>query len=419
MPVDKKLKRKFSVFTVFFTFFMDNLGFTIVFPILTPLFLNPSESLLSSDFSYQFKAMLLGLFLGVYPLAQFIFAPIIGELSDKHGRKKTLVVTAFVTCIGYFLCALSIHYRWIIVFFISRFVLGASSGNLSVCLSSLSDLSSCKKEKIRFYGLGSVIAGVTFILGPFIGGKFSDSSICKLFSPSFPFVIGGFLTIINLLFLLFAFIETIQEKSKERFDLNKGVHNIQMVLQTPSVKKLYLIYFFYLLSWNMLFQFIPAFLVTKYASSNSTIGDISAIMGVAWILGSMLLYKFLLPFFKTKSLLLVTAFLLAMGMFSCAFFSRESLFILFLGLSVFIASFAWPLCAGAISNAAHSKMQGKILGLSQSVQSFAMMLAPLIVGPFLSKESGMPFYISACVSAIFGILVLLTKIPEYHSHDTP
>ena len=113
-------------------------------------------------------------------------------------------------------------------------------------------------------------------------------------------------------------------------------------------------------------------------------------------------------------MLIVTATLLTGFILSCAFVNVPFHFIVILGMSVVVASFGWPLCAGAISNAASSGMQGKIFGLSQSMQSLAMMIAPLVVAPFLSKSSGVPFYIAAGVSLVFGILVIFTKVPDHH-----
>lgn len=412
-PVEEhKPKHRFSLFSIFFTFFVDNLGATIIFPIFAPLFLNPKTGLFSEDIAYNLKAALLGIFLGAYPLGQFIFAPLIGEFADRFGRKLAFLVTAGGTLIGFVLCALSIMERWIGLLFISRLLMGTCAGNLSICLSALADLSNCEKTKVKYFSLGSIVAGVTFVLGPFIGGKLSDPSVHPSFNPAFPIWIGAILTAINLIFLAFAFVETLKQKKVEKLDLIKGLHNVQLALKTPSIKKLYLMYFFYLLSWNMLFQFIPAFLVSSFSASNSTIGDISAIMGVCWIVGSVVLTKALLHKIKNKTLLVFSAIAFAVLVVSSVIPRDLTYFIFLMGASVIVASFGWPLCAGAISNSASKAIQGKIFGLSQSIQSLAMMIAPIVVGPFLSKHSGFPFFISAGVSLLFGGIVIGTKIRE-------
>jgi DHA1 family tetracycline resistance protein-like MFS transporter len=417
MSRDSEKKHGFSLFSIFFTFFIDTLGVTIVFPIFAPLFLNPHETILPAFFSYNVKASILGVFLAAYPLSQLIFSPIIGEFADRCGRKKALLITTILTCIGYLLCAFSIDHKWIFLLFFSRLIMGASAGNLSLCLSAIADLSPTKKDRVKYYGLGSMLAGLTFVVGPFIGGKLSDVTLHPWFNLSFPLSVGAFFAGVNVLFLLFAFVETFCVKASQSFDFIKGLHNIQMAFKMPSVRRLYLMYFFYLLSWNMLFQLIPAFLVTKFSARSSLIGDISALMGLSWVIGSVILYKGFLPYFRSKTLLIVEALLFALAVFACAYLKNMWFFSAVLGFSVLIASFGWPLCTGIISNAVESQMQGKILALSQSIQSLAMMLAPIIVGPFLSKQSGVPFFIAAGFSLVFGILVTTTKFQEHFHRD--
>lgn len=409
---EHKTKHRFSIFSIFFTFFVDNLGATIIFPIFAPLFLNPGSKLLPEFMPYSLKATLLGIFLGAYPLGQFIFSPVIGEFADKFGRKLSFLVTSAGTLLGFVLCAFSIMWKLIFVLFLSRLIMGICAGNLSICLSALADLSDCKKTRMRYFSLGSIVAGVTFVLGPFIGGKLSDPKIHSWFSPDFPIWIGAALTAINFLFLAFAFVETLKVKQEEPFNFMKGIQNVQVALKTPSIKKLYLIYFLYLLSWNMLFQFIPAFLVANFSANNSRIGDISALMGLCWIIGSLVLSKVLLHRVHNKVLLLFGAVGFAALVMSASLPLSLFNFTAVLGASVICASFGWPLCAGAISSAAPRSIQGKIFGLSQSIQSLAMMLAPIIVGPLLSKHSGIPFFISAAVSLLFGGLVLGTQIDD-------
>jgi len=406
---ERKKKHGFSLFSVFFTFFIDNLGATIIFPIFAPLFLRASTTVLPETMSYNVKAAILGLFLGAYPLAQLLCAPVLGDLADRHGRKRAFLLSTAFSLLGYILCAISIRHKWISLLFVSRLIMGASAGNLSLCLSALSDLSHSSKQKVRYYGIGSVVAGVTFVLGPFLGGKLSDPMVHSWFNLAFPMWIGAFLAFINWVFLAFAFMETHLSPSKEPFDVIRGLHNIQMAFKTPSIKRLYLKYFFYLLSWNMLFQFIPAFLVTNFGIRNSLIGDISALMGLAWIVGSLLLYKVLLPYFKPKGLLITGGAIFSVMVILCSFTRSLPLFTALLGCAVLIASFGWPLCTGAISNAAHGSMQGKILGFSQSMQSLTMMAAPIIVGPFLSKHSAIPFFLAAAASIVFCFLASLSE----------
>ena len=405
--MDKEVvKQKTSLFSIFFTFAVDNLGATIVFPIFAPLFLEPSRGLIGVDASLAYKTTMLGLFLGIFPLMQFIFAPIMGEYADHHGRKKALLLTTFLTFVGYALSALGIHHHSLFIIFLARLIMGVGAGNLSICLSSLSDLSPSPKKKVRYYSYGSAVAGLTFILGPFLGGKLSDPSISPLFDSSFPMLIGAILGLINVLFILFAFGETLENPSKNPFDFIKGIRNIQLALKTDSIKSLYLIYFFYLFSWNIIFLFVPAFVVENFHLSNSKIGNVCALLGVCWIFGTGVLHRLFYHTINPKWILL-TSFI-AFGMLVVFIPYPNSLkgFLLVLGGCTIISGLIWPLCTSAISNAAPTNMQGKVLGLSQSMLSLTMMFSSVLGGLFLHAHSMVPFVFSS-ISALVAAAVLL------------
>lgn len=405
----QEVKQKTSLFSVFFTFAVDNLGATIVFPIFAPLFLDPAQKLFGSDVSLAYKTTMLGIFLGIFPFMQFIFAPIMGEYADHHGRKRALLLTTFLTFIGYALSAWSIHHHTLTGIFLGRLIMGVGAGNLSICLSTLSDLSPGPRKKERYFSYGSAIAGFTFILGPFVGGKLSDPSVDPLFSAAFPMLIGAVLGVVNVLFIMFAFEETIGRKSTTPFDFIKGLRNIKIALKTESIRPLYLIYFFYLFSWNIIFLFVPAFVVQEFHLSNSSIGDICAILGVCWIFGTGVLHRLLRPI-KPKWILLIS-----FAVFACAVvfipyphFLRTFLFVL-AGCTV-ISGLIWPLCTGAISNAAPKEIQGKVMGLSQSMLSLTMMFSSLLGGLFLHAHSLIPFVFSSLSALVAGAILLRTKL---------
>jgi DHA1 family tetracycline resistance protein-like MFS transporter len=406
----EEVKKKTSLFSIFFTFAVDNLGATIVFPIFAPLFLDPSKGLIGPDASLAFKTTMLGIFLGVFPFMQFIFAPIMGEYADHHGRKKALLLTTFLTFIGYGLSAFGIHHHSLMITFFARLIMGIGAGNLSICLSSLSDLSPSPKKKARYYSYGSAIAGLTFILGPFVGGKLSDPALNPIFNSSFPMFLGTILALINVLFILFTFSETLKVPSKTPFDFIKGLHNIQLALRTQSIKRLYLIYFFFLFSWNIIFLFVPAFSVENFHLSNSQIGDICALLGVCWIFGTGILHRIFYHTIKPKQILFTSFILFSALVVFVPYSHTLKGFILILGGCTIISGLIWPLCTSAISNRAPKNMQGKVLGLSQSMLSLTMMLSSLVGGLFLHAHSMIPFLFSSISSLIAATILLWAKV---------
>lgn len=398
-----------SLIAVFLTFAIDSLSATIVFPILAPLFLSQTDSIFKSAFPTSLKMMILGFFLASFPLAQFLFSPLLGDFADKHGRKKAFLLTIFLSIIGYFLSALGIQFTHLSILFLGRFITGLSAGNMSICLASIADLSSSEKAKSRYFSYGSILAGSAFILGPFVGGKLSDSSLNPLFSPAFPMWIGFILSIINLIFLFFTFQETLRIKERHLDPLG-AVHNLQEIVKTKGIKNLYIAYFFSLFAWNIIFQFFPALMVEAFNSTNSAIGDAGALMGVLWILGTLSITWIMHTKIPLKKLLLITILLYTISC-SLSLLPKEiPYFLITVGTLVFFAGAMWPIFTTAISNSVDRSIQGKTLGFCQSVQSLSMMLAPLLGGFFIQAHSTIPFIISAVSALIAGSFLIKTEL---------
>lgn len=409
-------KRKITLAIVFLTFFLDSLSATIVYPLFAPLFLGEHHHFLSSSLTFSSKAALLGLFLSLYPLSQIVFSPLLGVFSDRFGRKKSFLITTLLSSIGYALCAFSVERNVVYLLFMARVSMGIAGANMSLCLSSLADISSSAKEKTKWYTVGSMIAGVSFVLGPLVGGKLADSTLHPYFDLSFPLWIGGFFSLLNFFSVLFGFKETKEcfEKAK-KFSITlifQEVTDAWFALKQGSLKNIFWLYFFYLLTWNMIFQFVPAFLVSNFASRVPIIGDICALLGISWILGNIFLYKAALVFFRRKTILCASGCALSFLVFLSFFSSKVQVFTFILCLGSFFASMCWPVCTSIISDRASPSHQGKIMGLTQSFQSLAMFIAPFMIAPFIAKDSLLPFSIAAASGLIFVLITSLTPIEE-------
>lgn len=409
MSVKSEKDRKLSLWAIFFTFFIDNLCWSIVFPIFAPYFIDINNHLFSPQVAQETRTLILGFFLGAFSLGQFIGAPILGEYADKFGRKRALVLSIFFTLVGLILSAYSMGQKQLVLLFIGRLITGIFSGNMTICLAATADLSGDEPTKIRNFGYLSVLAGLSFIIGAFIGGKLSDTSFDPLFHPSFPLWVATGVTLLNLLFAIFAFRETSETHPQVKFDFFESFQNIRQALQTEKIKRIYFIYFLFLFGWTILFQFTPVLFVEKYDFTSSSIGDLALYMGLCWAIGSGYLNKFLLRYFYALRILEVCLFIFT---FLCAwvvFVKHLTSTVFILGICVMIGGLAWPLCTNVISNMAPKSIQGKILGMSQSIQSLAMTLAP-IIGGLLNKVSLLlVFLIGSCASLIAAITYFSLK----------
>ncbi len=398
------VKNKLSLFSIYLTFFVDNLCWSIVFPIFAPYFLNAHSPLFAPSVSVATKTTILGLFLMAFSIGQFFGAPMIGEYADKAGRRRALLLTIPCTLLGLIITAWSMKAYALIFLFMGRLITGLSASNGSICLAAISDISKTEKEKTRNFGHFSAIAGLSFILGAFVGGKLADPTINPNFSPNFPIWIACIFSAFNFIFVYFGFKETSVIDPKQKFSLFSCFTNIKTALLTKKIHTIFALYFLFIFSWTILIQYIPVILVDRYQFTSSNIGDLALFVGVFWAIGSGHLKQWLLQFMSSSNLLKTTLvlsfFLTAYITYPIHIYTMLSL----LGLCVIAGGIIWPLCTSMLSNLAPLQMQGKIMSFSQSIQALAMALAAVIGGVSFKWSIHIPFLIAAAAIFISGCL---------------
>ena len=153
------MKKKASLSLIFITVFIDLLGFGILIPIL-PTFSTIELNL--SEFS-------IGLVLAIYSLTQFIFGPILGNLSDRLGRRPLIVGCLFLNAVGYIIFAFTNSFMLLII---SRIVAGIGGSSVAVAQAYIADVTS-KEDRSKGMGMIGVAFGLGFVFGPIMGGFLS------------------------------------------------------------------------------------------------------------------------------------------------------------------------------------------------------------------------------------------------------
>jgi DHA1 family tetracycline resistance protein-like MFS transporter len=396
-------RKHLALFSVFLTFFIDALSWSIVFPIFAPFFLDTHNHLFSSSVSIATRTTILGVFLAAFSLGQFIGAPLLGEWADRKGRKKTLCVSVFFTLFGLALSAWGLSEQNLYVLFAGRILTGVFAGNMSICMACIADVCEEEGERIKQYGRLSLIFGMAFILGAYLGGKISDPTVSSWFFPALPLWLATGLTAINLLFVWFAFPETVRI-GREPFSTKKYFVHMRLALKTAKVRSLYGIYFLFLFAWTLILQFVPVLMVRHFHFTNSNLADLALLMGGCWALGSGYLNRLLS---RRLSSLKITETCLLCFTFFCGlliFHLHIVSLLILLACGVLVGAVAWPHCNTLIANAAPPQMQGKFMGLSQSLQSLAMAVAPIVGGLAYQGFSGFPFLLGAVASLLAGVL---------------
>lgn len=214
---------------IFATVMLDAIGIGLIFPILPALIQSVTHT---SD-----VARWIGALTALYAVMQFVFAPVLGALSDRFGRRPILLVSLAGASIDYLLLAFA-PTLWML--FVGRAIAGLTSANMAVAQACLADITPQGQRAHRF-GLFNAMFGAGFVIGPVIGGLLGDHWL------RLPFILAAALNGCNLLLALFALPET---RAPTHAPLVAGAFNpLRPLRWLSSMKHLFpIILVFFLLS---------------------------------------------------------------------------------------------------------------------------------------------------------------------------
>ncbi|TGK33235.1 MFS transporter [Leptospira gomenensis] len=427
-------------FVLFFTVFIDMMGFSVIFPIfpetlkiflaksgdpvldkftdLTRILMETS----SGDWSL-FVALFGGIVASLYSLLQFVFAPIWGKISDRVGRKPILVFTSLGSFFGYAVWLFSGSFS---LFVFSRIITGMMGGNISVASAAMADITN---EKDRAKGMGLIGAGVGlgFIAGPPTGGLFAklDLSSLELLFPGITLTVfpasalaAASIAFVNLLMILFWFRETLPVRPVSATPVPKKGHPIFGVFTTENraVVSYSLLYFLFVFAFSG-FEFSINFYLSQFLSySPSEIGFTFVYIGLVIVLIQGGVFRRLSGKIKETRLVRAGSISLVLG-FGLLYFVSNT-YQLFIALT-FLASgsaLLHPSLSTLVSLVSGKEEQGTNLGMFRSLASLGRGLAPFAFCLiYFSKGPAISFLTSGVICFLF--LAAIWKLKQPHSHN--
>lgn len=393
------MNRSFRV--ILSVLFLDNLGLTIVYPIFTPLVLKPIYTLLPFDYPLSLRLILLGVLIASFPFAQFLAGPLIGHIADCRGRKPVFILALSGEAIGFFLTGIAIMQMNYVFLLFSRLFTGFFAGNMTICLSSISDMAPDAKGRSKNFGVVASIAGISFIVAISLGGILSNAALESFFKSSLPFWAMTAFSIINIGLISCRYTETIHKTKKEHY-----FSEIFSLFQSRSLGYLYLTFFFFMLGWTVSLQFLSSFLIEHFVGTKLAITLIFIGVGLAWCVGNMAFNRLLKKYFKVGTILFYSLILSCVCLFIASETRHFLFFIHFILLGSLFASLSWTNCLAEISIEAPAHLQGKLLGFNQSIATISIACAPLF-GGMAGELDIRTIYLFASCSLLISILILI------------
>ena len=202
-----------SLILIFITVLLDVLGFGLLIPV-APQFiakvmgLDPTQaSLFESQTSTK-----VGMLMATYALMQFFFAPILGSLSDRFGRRPVILISLLGSGLDYFVAAMSPN---LAILFITRAINGISGASITTCGAYIADVTPPEKRAAGFGIIGAAF-GLGFMIGPLLGGVLGQYDI------RLPYVAAGVLTLLNWLYGYFVLPESLPREMRRPFSWKKA-----------------------------------------------------------------------------------------------------------------------------------------------------------------------------------------------------
>lgn len=398
------IKKSFLV-SIFSVVFIDLMGVGIVVPILAPMLLSHDSSLVPAGSDFAYRTMILGLLTAVFAIANFFGAPMIGAMADRYGRKKLLILSLVGTLIGYVLFALGIIYGQLWLLFLGRILDGFTGGNISVVQAMIAD-SVPAEERASAFGIIGMAFGVGFIIGPALGGILSNANIVSWFNYSTPFILASLLSCFNLLIVGRYIKETLVNRVDKKISLLTGINNLKRALSMTSVRKLFLVAFFFAFGFTFYTQFYQVLLIERYNFDAHKIAMYFSFIGLCVAVVQGGLTRVVSKIYSADKILKYSIILLSVALIVQAL----PLSIMFIYLVVPVVAIgnglSHPNIVSLVSQSAGPESQGEILGINQSLNAVGFAVPPLLAGVVAGYSPVLPTVIGAASIFVAWIIFI-------------
>ncbi|MBF0402249.1 MAG: MFS transporter [Magnetococcales bacterium] len=392
------MHRKVSVGIIFFTVFMDLLGFGMVLPLM-PLY--------AADPRFQASAIEIGWLMAVYSIMQFLFAPLWGHLSDRIGRRPVLIIGLFGSALSYLVYGLA---QSLLVLFVARSIAGIMGANIAVAQAAMADVTT-SEGRTKAMGLIGVAFGLGFVLGPALGGLASGYGLAMA-----PLLAAG-ITGLNALVALFLLGESRPAGQQET--TSRPTHPLlgaswERAQSLPAALQLCLLMGLYTTLFAAFEVTMPLWGEATLGWTVRSIGWVFTYVGVIAVVVQGGVVRRLASRLGEKWTAAMGLGLVAVGM---ALFALDGLAVALAALALIAAGsgLVHPSLSSLVSLNSSAEQQGFVLGMFQSMSALGRGVGPVLGGLGYATWTGTTFLL---IAAGLGLTWLAFRRAGQQVRDT-
>ena len=398
----KKNKNQAALGFIFITMLIDVIGWGIIIPVIPGLI----EELIQGDISEAAKVG--GWITFAYAITQFIFAPLIGNLSDQFGRRPIILISLLGFTLDYILLALAPSITWL---FIGRIIAGITGASITTASAYIADISTIENRAKNFGMIGAAF-GLGFIIGPVIGGLLGQ------YGARVPFYAAAALCFLNFLYGYFILPESLPKEKRSVLNLKKAnpIGSFLHLKKYPKLIGLASSMFLLYVASHAIQSNWSFFTMYKFNWDEKMVGISLGVIGLFVALVQGVLIRWVNPWLGNEKSIYAGFFLYSLGMLLFTFANQSWMMFIFL-IPYCLGGIAGPALQAVISIQVPETEQGKIQGTLTSLMSASAIVGPpLMTGIFyyFTKEQT-PFEFAGAPFLLASILMTISSFMAYYS----
>ncbi len=386
--------RKAAVGFIFITLLIDVMGWGLIILVM-PKLISQLKGIPVNEAS-SYGAWLLS----AYAITQFVFAPVIGNLSDRYGRRPVLLSSLTGFGIDYIFLALAPTYGWL---FVGRIIAGITGASFTTGAAYIADVST-PATRAKNFGMIGAAFGLGFIIGPALGGLLAGWGVRA------PFYAAAGLCLLNALYGYFVLPESLPKEKRRRFEWKKAnpFGSFQFLKKTPAIGGLAICYFLIYLAAQAVQGNWSYFTIYRFQWNEKMVGISLAVVGLLVGIVQAGLTRVINPKIGNEKSIYLGMLLYALGLILFSVATDGWMMFLFL-IPYCLGGIAGPALQSTMAGHIPGNEQGELQGALTGLMSLTTIIGPLMMNNLFNyfTTNKAPFYfpgISFLLGAVFMLL---------------